>query len=737
MRKVKIWNDGWTFIRKKWEEIDCNQVERKSEPVTLPHTWYKDGEYYQGDAVYQKVFKTEKTDKKYFLVFEGVEKKSKIFVNGRFAGEHQGAYSSFAVRVDPFLKEGENLITVLVNNGKDNPINPASGDFTIFGGICRPVKLLITEDAYFDPLYYGTQGIIIRNEVDEAGNGICHIEPHVCVPEAADQYHIRYKIYDAENCIVADIKGNIGENAAVEVKNVTLWEGMKNPYLYRVSAELVCNGKVEDEVSLETGFRRIKLDPNEGFFLNEEYVKLRGVAKHQDTAEVFSAVSEEDIKRDFELIREIGANAVRLSHYQHPQKTYQICDSMGLLVWTEIPFLKLTKARAIIENAKEQLKELILQNIHHPSVCFWGIQNEIAIFGEDERMYQVAEELNSLVKSLDKSRFSVCANLNTVAGESRLNQITDGVGYNLYFGWYYGEISDYKEFLDDIHEKNPKTSLAISEYGADCNPRYHSEEPKRKDYSEEFQAEYHESVYPLFKRTKYLWGSFVWNMFDFVSGVRDEGGVKYRNNKGLVTHDRKVKKDAFYYYKAQWSLQPFVWIAEKRFAKRNREDITIKIYSNQKEVTLKINGTEQKIYSENGVFRFSDLKLQKGENQVHAYAGGQEDRAVFSYVDEELSEYVYVDPNPGPNVRNWYEDEVEKAKLFPEDAYSIMDTINDLLKNESVMETIDAQAPAVGAFMRDTIGTFTLEEMCVYAKTLITEDNLKKLNQSLIQIQKD
>lgn len=737
MRSVLNWNDGWNFARATWGETNPAEKLTCKEQVTLPHTWYQDGDYHRGDAVYQKVF-TEMPEKcaHVFLRFHGVDKICRIYLNGKLAGEHQGAYSIFAVELSQYLKPGqENILTVFVNNENGKAVSPLSGDFTIFGGIHRKVELILTEECHFDCTYYGTCGVIFRALVGEDGKGTILAAPRLCGTEGKD-IKIRYTVSDESGKEAAALETDGVAPVSIPVEHPHLWQGKEAPVLYQAAAELYVDGILTDRVVQQTGFRTARLDPEEGFFLNGKHLKLNGVAKHQDTAEVFSAAREEHWDRDMELISEIGANAVRLSHYQHPEYFYDLCDRKGIVVWAEIPLLKLTQEHELLENAKQQLTELILQNIHRPSVCMWGLQNEIAIFGEEPFMYDRMHELQALAKELDPDRLTVSANLNTVEADSPLNRITDAVAYNLYYGWYYGEMDDFDTHLAEFHRVNPGIPLGISEYGVDCNLSFHSAAPKRKDYTEEFQALFHETVYPKLKGCSFVWGTFVWNMFDFVSGVRDEGGVKYRNNKGLVTHDRKTRKDSFYYYKAMWSAEPFVQIAEKRFVNRAEEAVRVKVYSNCAEVTLYVNGTKYREKAKNGAARFADIPLRMGENMVEAAAESCSDQAVFCRTEIPDESYVFVDPNPGIDVQNWFTDEVEREKMFPEDSYSILDTINTLLRNDEVMAIIRQMQPTVEAFMRDTVGTFTLEQGISHAKTLCSEEEVKALNERLITVKK-
>lgn len=734
MREIRNFNDGWRFKKGNCEASETF-FPADAEPVTLPHTWYEDGEYYQGDACYQKLFPWKKEPgKRVFLSFEGVDKSCRVYLNGAKAGEHQGAYSTFRMDITEALRNGNNLLTVLVNNEKGTDVNPISGDFTLFGGIYRDVKLILTPEIHFDPVWYGTDGVTASAVLTEDGTGKVEVKARTVVPEGMEA-DLEVSLWDADgNCVCIETQKK--EQAVLRVSDPVCWDGTKSPCLYTLKAALRSGETIEDLVELQIGFRRIAMDPEQGFFLNGRHLKLNGVAKHQDTAGKFSAAGEEDWQRDLALIREIGANAVRLSHYQHPQRFYDLCDSSGLIVWTEIPMLRLIEKETLVNNAEEQLKELILQNMHHPSICFYGVENEIAMFGETDFMHHEVKRLHELAKSLDPSRFTAAANLNSVEYDSPLNRITDVVGYNLYFGWYYGEMPDFAPFFDGFHSVNANVPLAVTEYGADCNTAFHSTAPKRKDYTEEFQALFHETVYPYIEERGYIWGSFVWNMFDFVSGIRNEGGVKYRNNKGLVTFDRQIRKDAFYYYKAKWSEEPFVHITGKRYQNRTGKCMDVKVYSNCPAVVLHTQDGEWSLDSSNGVFLFENIPFSGEGICVKAEAGNVSDTAEFRYVEEEDPSYVYVDPNPGPNVKNWFVDEVEKAKLFPAGRWSVMDTVNDLLTSSEAMALIDESSPELGEYMRDTVGTFTLEQVAAYAKTLIDEEAFMELNKKLVLIKK-
>lgn len=734
MRTCYDWNAGWRFATCETWPDPAATIE--GAPVTLPHTWYQDGTYYRGNAVYQKTFALPQAAGKHvFLRFHGVDKVCAVYLNGQEIGRHAGGYTVFAVELTAALRtDGANLLTVQVNNEVGETVSPLSGDFTIFGGIHRKVELILTDAVHFPVCYYGTVGVLARARI-ESEVGVLDVEvPGGEALPAAVQW--RAVLLDPSGQPCAEATSTPDSSLRLVVAEPQLWNGRSAPALYTLRAELLDNGDVQDAITLRTGFRAYYVDPDKGFFLNGAHLKLRGVAKHQDTAGVYSAASEEHWQTDLALITEMGANAVRLSHYPHPQRVYELCDEQGLVVWAEIPMLKMTLDDDLLRNAEDQLREMILQNLHHPSICFWGLQNEVAIFGDKPYMAERVAKLNKLAHMLDPDRLTASANLNSVTCDSALNRITDVTAYNVYYGWYYGEMPDHAAFLDEFHRVNPKMPLGISEYGADCNPAFHADAPRVNDYSEEFQALYHETVYPYMAQRDFVWGSFVWNMFDFVSAIRNAGGVQARNIKGLVTFDRATRKDAFYYYKAMWSIEPFVHIAGRRYVNRPGERMTVKVYSNQAAVTLKINGETRIASVQNGSARFENVPLHPGENSVQAEAGSCTDAVTFVRVETPDPAYVFVDQNPGLNVRNWFEDKAEEARLFPEDAYSLRDKLSTLLANSQVMALVDSTQPAIAKLMREAPDTFRLEQVIQHEKPDVPEEEIKVLNQALTAIPK-
>lgn len=728
MEQLQVQEDIW----KEWEWEN-----KEWEIVSIPHTWYQDEDYYQGLAIYKNTIQISFQSPAACIEFEGVDRWCKVYINGIPAGEHKGGYSTFRIPLkETFLTEENIELMVFVDNRDYGMISPLFGDFTVYGGIYRPVSLLAASQNHFDFMYYGTKGILLHAEAKANGEGILTVEPHVVIQTEESCIRILYEIWDSHGKLVAEESGEVSEEKKIVVDQAELWDGKNAAVLYRLKATLFCEDKAEDLVEMNFGFRMVSIDAKKGFSLNGKKVRIQGVAKHQDRAEVFHATSEAEQEQDMDLIQEIGANAVRLSHYQHPQHVYDLCDQAGLIVWAEIPMLKMTKKQELFEDACNQLKELILQNLHHPSICFWGIQNEIAMFRDEQYMHENCRRLYDLAVSLDHTRLVTCANLHEVDFDSPLNQITHMVGYNVYFGWYYGEMRDYGTYLDKFHEVMPEVCLGISEYGVDCNLRFHSDEPKVKDYSEEYQALYHEIVYPILESKPYLWGSFIWNMFDFGSANREEGGEKYKNCKGLVTFDRKIRKDSFYYYKSRWSKVPFVHIAEKRFKKRTGESIRVKVYSNCDEVYLYVAGNEviSKQSDGTGIFVFEQILLKKGENLVRAVCDQQEDEVVFIRCEEAEPSYQYEDDSVGEAVKNWFLKQVENVD---NEYYSLQDTADMVAKSEKAMKVVRQYMPYTAERIQQDGGGLTLAQIIRFEGRKYKDLDPEEFNRMLKQIRKE
>lgn len=742
MRKTISLNDGWRFsagpVRPR---PPFAPLGGESLPVTLPHSWNaEDGQSGAGYArqccCYQRQLTLPAGGECFYLEFQGANSVCRAWLGDAFLGEHRGGYSTFRFDITGLCAPGEStLLTVLVDNSETPDVNPLTGDFTIFGGLYRDVNLLCVPKTHFDLLYWGTSGVLLTPVVEADGSAHLTIEPRVINGGSA---RVQYTVTAPGGQTAAAAEaGRALPAVTLPIQAPVLWQGKAAPALYTCTAQLVDETGVLDEVSLPFGLRTARVDPETGFYLNGESLPLRGVARHQDRCGCGNAVTPAQMEQDMDILREIGANAVRLSHYQHAQHFYDLCDREGLVVWAEIPMLAMEENPGLLDNACQQLTELILQNRHHPSICFWGLQNEIAIAGETLAMYRGVEQLQQLARQLDPTRMTTSANLYCVKNNSPLNRITDVVAYNIYYGWYYGAIPEYADFLDRFHAENPDVCLGISEYGVDCNLNYHSDTPKVKDYSEEFQSLFHETVYPILNSRPFVWGTFVWNLFDFGSAMRNEGGTKGRNCKGLVAYDHATRKDAFYFYKANWSAEPFVHITSRRFRRRASETITVKVYSNQPSVELEVNGRPFAARSDSTVFVFENVPLQPGENTVTARADAQSDTVVWERVDQPEQSYIYVDPNPGYNVKNWFTLGQTEEDLFPADRYSLMDTMTDLTAEPRCVELIQEYLPAVAANERfKKAGSFTLFKIVNRMSGSFDEDTVQQLNRRLNEIPK-
>ncbi len=736
MREKYNINKNWKFDLLQEEINELNYFISNVGEVSVPHTWNNVDFSLRQKAIYQKNIDLDKKhiNQDIYIEFLGVNSVSRVVLNGVLLGEHKGGYSTFRYKIsEQYNWNGENILTVVVDNSLTQDVSPLMGDFTIYGGIYRDVNIVCVDKTHYDLEFYGSQGIIIDSSINDNNEGVVKILPLVVTDKQAVNC---FEIVNTSGEVINSTEV-IADNKELEiiVKSPNLWNGVENPYMYVLKAYLKVDGEVCDYVEIPFGFRKCRLSANEGFFLNDKLVRINGISKHQDFAEVGNAITKEMMDLDFEIINEIGANSVRLSHYQHDAYFYDLCDKGGLIVWAEIPMMSMPDVEGVLANAELQLKELIYQNIHHPSICFVGVQNEIAMEGESLAMYKGVNQLNDLVHDISKNIITASANMYFVKNNSPLNHITDLQGYNQYFGWYYGEIKDLSTWVDKFHEENPNVALGISEYGADSNYKFHTENPKVKDYTEEFSAIYHEETYAIINSKEFLWGSYLWNLFDFGSAIRDEGGVKGQNTKGLVTIDRKIKKDAFYYYKAMWSNEPFVHITQKRFKNRTSDKITIKVYSNQDEVTLIVNDVEVGTQKGKAIFNFVDVSLDKTENTIKVVSGKLEDTTVFVKVSEADASYVYVDAKPGINVENWFTQKTGEVDMFPEDSFSILDTIGDLLENEEAWKVVCEMAPK--ATERAKPGaTVTLLWVINKLRSIFDEEDVKKLNEELIKINK-
>jgi beta-galactosidase len=652
MRKYININPDWTFTG----------PDGKTSAVSIPHTWNafdgQDGgnDYWRGTCVYHKSFPAPAIGEgeRVYLEFQGVNASAKAELNGQEIGNHDGGYSTFRWDVTDTLKP-ENELTVYVDNSRNGRVYPQKADFTFYGGIYRDVSLIVVNAKHFDMDYFGGPGIQVS-----AAPSKDYRSAKVTVKTWANIENgtVNVRILDADGRKVADgvsveagkgdeRRGNI---CILDLAGIHLWNGVKNPYLYTAAAELVVNGKVVDEVRTRFGIRDFSYDSRKGFFLNGKSYPLHGVSRHQDRRDLGNAITREMHREDMDLICEMGCNTIRLAHYQHDQYFYALCDERGMVVWAEIPYISehMPDGR---ENTISQMTELITQCYNHPSIVCWGVSNEITISTKDKAdMMDNHRVLNDLCHKMDKTRFTTLACYAMCGPFNPVAHITDVVSWNLYLGWYVPGF-----FLNDLwmgffHKVYPKRCLGYSEYGAEGMPNLHSDKPRRGDQTEEYQAVYHEYMLECFRRHPYLWATHVWNMFDFAADARDQGGEPGMNHKGLVTFDRKIKKDSFYLYKAWWNeTDPFVHICSKRFTDRTGGRMTVNVYTNQKEVTLYVDGKKLETKQGEHIFTF-EVPISK-KHVIRAESGGCEDTAAFRKVDRANPDYVL--KGKSSNSANW------------------------------------------------------------------------------------
>ncbi|WP_294828347.1 glycoside hydrolase family 2 TIM barrel-domain containing protein [uncultured Gemmiger sp.] len=622
-----------TKLMKNWQ---FTGPDGKTVAVDLPHTWNnidgQDGgnDYWRGTCTYKTRFAAPAFDaetQQVWLQFEGVNASAKVVLNGHEVMTHDGGYSTFRADITALLNES-NELTVDVDNSKNDRVYPQKADFTFYGGIYRDVTLIVVNKNHIALGHLGGCGVQITPTVNGAN---ADIEIKTLTEGDGE---VEFSILDAAGSEVLTGKGN---DATVTLENAHLWDGVRDPYLYTCVVRLVLNGDVQDEVRQRFGVRSFHVDPQKGFFLNGRHYPLHGVSRHQDRKALGNAITRKMHDEDMQLIKELGANTIRLAHYQHDQYFYDLCDEAGMVVWAEIPYISehMPNGR---ENTISQMKELITQNYNHASIVCWGVSNEITISTKDKRdMLDNHHVLNDLCHEMDKTRlttlacYAMCGPFNPVA------HITDLVSWNLYLGWYVPGLFLNDLWMEFFHLCYPNRPLGFSEYGAEGMPNLHSDHPHRGDHTEEYQAIYHEYMLHCFAHHSWMWATHVWNMYDFAADARDQGGEPGMNHKGLVTFDRKTKKDSFYIYKAWWSDEPFVHICSKRYVDRTQSEIEVKVYSNQKNVSLYVNG--EKLGEQEGehIFKFR-VKLD-GETKVQAVAGDSIDEAVFRKVDAPNPDY--------------------------------------------------------------------------------------------------
>ena len=698
--------------------------------VALPHTWNaldgQDGgaDYWRGIGTYEITLPNPTKGKKQYIELQGANHVATVYCNGRELGTHKGGFSTFRYDLTPAMKAVGNVLTVVVTNAPCD-VYPQNADFTFYGGLYRDVNFIEVNDAHFDLLLDGTDAVFVTpHNVGKTRVDLFPVNAEGCT--------LRVELKDAEGNVVgtADTAATEHAHVLIDVKEPHLWNGLVDPYLYTATATIVNGEEVLDAVTVNYGYRSFRVDAETGFYLNGKSLPLHGVARHQDRLDKGWAISKADHEEDIALIKELGANTIRLAHYQHDQYFYDLCDKTGFVLWAEIPFIsQFIPSREAYNNTISQMTELVAQNYNHPAIMFWGISNEILIGVDREDLRQNLRDLNELAKAMDPSRLTTMAQVSMTPMDSEHNFITDVVSYNHYFGWYGGEVEDNGPWLDKFHAMHPDKCLGVSEYGAENILSWHSAEPENHDYTEEYANHYHQEMLKTFATRPYLWATHQWNCFDFAADARNEGGVQGRNNKGLITYDRKTKKDAFYLYKAWWNPEPMVFVSGGRFVNRAPEERNVIVYTNCETVTLVVNGVD--VATKKAVdhmITFENVALNDGENTVTAYAGEIKANTItLCGVAEHDYSYDLPDGNQGVN---WFDDPelvaMKKAFKYPKDAFSIKDKMGALMDHPETAKILGGlmQSFMSGNSLMGSMGEIS-PEMMSFMRNMRLADALK------------
>lgn len=639
VRQIIPLNDNWDFHF-------AYDVRQKpiSKKVNLPYTWNAH-EVMNGQINYERttgIYKRKLTagedwkDKRLFLYFEGANSVADVLVNQHYVGEHRGGYTAFCMEITGYVQPGQNLITVQVSNAYRLDVLPLSGDFNVYGGLHRPVSLIITEKNCISPLDYASSGVYLTPKNVSEKSAEVEVLTKLSLQQETVPLQLKTSILDEKQMVIAESITPVNEEnrTAIQqhftIQQPHLWNGKSDPYLYKAKVELVQDNQTIDAIVQPLGLRYYKVDPEKGFFLNGKYLDLHGLGRHEDVQGKGSALTNADYDRDMELINEIGATTMRLTHYPHGNYFYDLCDKNGLVLWTEIPLVGpggytgagYVKNKDLEDHAKQVLTELIRQHYNHPSIFFWSLFNELKLDYDDPLPF--VKELNALAKKEDPMRLTTCASF---LDNDKFNEASDLIAWNKYYGWYGGRPEQIGAWADETHQKFPQKSFAISEYGAGASIWQHSDSlkqpnPSGKFHPEEWQAYYHEKNWEALSKRPFIWGKYVWVLADFGSSIRNEGDTVGINDKGLVTYNRSIKKDAFYFYKANWNPSPMIYITDRRYTLRTQNKTSIKIYTNQPQVELFVNGISMGKKTKDDLNRITwgDIILQKGNNTIKVQA---------------------------------------------------------------------------------------------------------------------
>ena len=729
MRKVINWNENWLFNNEEY--------------VDLPHSWnsedgYTGGnDYKRGTYIYSKILKKEDLPVEgalsTYIEINGANSSADLFVDDYKVAHHDGGYSTWRVNITDYLSD-LNKIKIVVDNSPNEYVYPQMADFTFYGGLYRDVNLIVVSESHFTLDYYGGPGVKVTPVV-EGTDARVEVEVYLDHPKTGQT--LEYTISSRSGKIIEQVETPVSKTkVTMFIDDVHLWHGRKDPYLYRLDVKLIGEA-ILDHVSTSFGCRSFRIDPDEGFILNGEKYNLRGVSRHQDRKGYGNALKKEHHEEDIDLIMELGANSVRLAHYQHDQYFYDLCDEKGLIVWAEIPYISKHMPLGN-KNTSDQLKELIIQNYNHPSIVVWSLSNEITMNGSDEGIIENHKVLNELAHQLDPTRLTTVACVTTTDTDDPYLKIPDVMAYNHYYGWYAGDTSMYEPWFDEFHRAHPDMCIGLSEYGCE-GLDWHTSRPMVGDYTEEYQAHYHEEVIKQLFDKDYLWCTYVWNMFDFGADGRAEGGEAGQNHKGLVTFDRKYKKDAFYAYKAWLSDEPFVHLCSKRYIDRVEDVTAITVYSNIETINLYIDG---KLYdtktSKDHFFHF-DVP-NNGESLIEVVGDFHRDSMIIRKVDEMNETYILKDKNV---VLNWFD--ISEVEGY----CSLNDSLDIILKsdegkalfNSILSKVMDGKGELGDTIdsMMDMLTSMTLlrlNSMIGQFGTPLNRDELLEVNKQLNKIKK-
>lgn len=738
MRQTISLNRKWAFRKGAGDAVPTPTPDWDF--VDLPHTWNaidgQDGgnDYYRGKCWYCKTLAPSEFPKadRYYLEFRGANASADVYLGEQHLAHHDGGYSTFRVEITEPLKT-ERRLAVAVDNGENDFVYPQTADFTFYGGLYREVRLLAVHNTHFDLDFYGASGIAVTPALH---GDAADVKIEVWLQNAAPHHRLRFTVRDAQGATAAQ--------STVDADNTTVtltlpavhrWNGREDPYLYTASAEVLDGDTVLDDVCTHFGCRTFSIDAERGFFLNEKPYPLHGVSRHQDVWRCGNALTAAQHEADIRLIAETGANTVRLAHYQQDAYVYDLCDRYGLVVWAEIPYISRHMPHGT-ENTQSQLQELILQNYNHPSIVVWGLSNEITIGGVQAGLLENHRLLNDLAHRLDPTRLTALAVVSMCDIHEPYLQIPDVLAFNHYFGWYGGDVSMNGPWFDRFHAEFPDRPVAISEYGCEAL-NWHTSNPEQGDYTEEYQAYYHEELIKQLFSRPYIWATYVWNMFDFGADARAEGGENGQNHKGLMTFDRRYKKDAFYAYKAWLSKEPFVHICGKRYQKRAEKVTRVTVYSNLPQVELFANGKSLGKQTSDVHFFYFDVP-NSGETKLTAVAGDCKDESVLYKVEAFHEAYRLKEKGA---LLNWFD------ITAPEGYFSLLDKLSEITATPAgaqLFGTLFSDLQGTGDFAVDEnmlkmLGGFTvlrLLNLLGTAGVKLTKEELLEVNAKLNKIKK-